>query len=71
MRPTLRHPPHQAPNRPLLLSALSARSIVRCAVHLRDFHFIYGKNKKIKKGGQPGGPLLGLVAELAHGPALP
>jgi hypothetical protein len=30
MRPTLQHPPPPAPSRPLLLSAMSARSIVRC-----------------------------------------
>jgi hypothetical protein len=29
-RPTLRHPPHQALSHPSLLSAMSARSIVRC-----------------------------------------
>jgi hypothetical protein len=29
-RPTLHHPPHQAPSHPSLLSAMSARSIVRC-----------------------------------------
>jgi hypothetical protein len=28
--PTLQHPPHLAPSHPLLLSAMSTRSIVRC-----------------------------------------
>jgi hypothetical protein len=29
-KPILRHPPHRAPSHPSLLSAMSARSIVRC-----------------------------------------
>jgi hypothetical protein len=45
-RPTLRHPPHPALNRPLLLSTMSTRRIVRCPYSIPVFqnalhYFLY------------------------------
>jgi hypothetical protein len=43
MRPTLKHPPPPATSHPLLLSAMSARSIVRChyAIHVFPSALLY------------------------------